>query len=66
MTNSDTNPPYIPQELLEWLEGIYPLKPSTLIDTIDKIRYESGQQSVIEFIRMTLEEQNNPENLLDS
>ena len=66
MTDSDMKPPYISAELLEWLEGVYPLKPTKLLDTIDKIRYESGQQSVIEFIKMTFEEQNNPENLLDS
>lgn len=41
----------IPQEAIEILDRFFPERTPPLCDSIDQIRYASGQRSVVRFLR---------------
>jgi len=41
----------IDDEMLDALDELFPEKSPELTDSIDKVRYDSGQRSVIRFLR---------------
>lgn len=56
--------PNIPKELLEALEKRFQDKAPDLQDTIDAVRYQSGQVSVVRFLRHQFNLQN--QNILET
>lgn len=48
----------IPQDLLEELEERFPERTPTLHQSIDEIRFQSGQRDVIRFLRDQFNRQN--------
>jgi hypothetical protein len=50
--------PHISQELLQYLDRIYPDKCASFSEDIERIRYKSGQRSVYEHLKTVYEKQN--------
>lgn len=49
--------PYIPADLIEALDRIFPEKTPPLSMSLDEIRFKSGQRSVVQFLKTKHEEQ---------
>ncbi len=56
--------PPVPKELIEMLESRFPDRAPDLQDDLDKIRFNSGQVSVIRFLRHQFNLQN--QNILEN
>ena len=56
MEEKDTFP-FIPADLIEALDIIFPEKSPPLSMSLDEIRYRSGQRSVVQFLKRKHEEQ---------
>jgi hypothetical protein len=55
----DDTLPYIPKELLDFLNKRFPERTPGLNDTVDQIRFESGQREVVRFLNKLFIDQNN-------
>lgn len=55
----DDTLPYIPKELLDFLNERFPERTPGLNDTVDQIRFESGQREVVRFLNKLFVDQNN-------
>lgn len=49
--------PAVPLEVIEWLERIYPTPRPDWRASMDEVRFNAGQASVIQKLRVTYEEQ---------
>ena len=56
-------PPHVPIQLVEWLEKIYPVRPTVLPFTEQSVAYEGGKQAVITYLRLIIQQQE--ESLID-
>lgn len=50
--------PHIPKELLDFLNKRFPERTPGLNDTLDQIRFESGQREVVRFLNKLFDDQN--------
>jgi hypothetical protein len=64
MATMQHEPPPISDALIRWLEQVFPdTIPVDTSVTLDRLRFQQGQVSVLRKIRMTYEDQNNyPDN----
>ena len=50
--------PRIPENIVAYLNAVFPEKSATLGDGIDSVMFQGGQRSVVRFLMLIFEEQN--------
>lgn len=58
MNLSITLPPPIPEDLVKWLDTVFPERTPDPEWSLDHIRIETGKRAVVRYLRRIYEEQN--------
>lgn len=57
MKVTDYPPPYLPEDVVQWLDNTFPERTPDADWPIDRIRVETGKREVVRFLRHKYEEQ---------